>query len=105
MTVLCMSCVQIRLSELCADSVCFRTAGGVTCSACLVSRYGRVNYVLAQRLELLEEVKRLQGSLGVTGDMSYTCETAGYFFLYQVSILRGVDTLPDVFVPISSQFT
>ncbi|KAK7100268.1 RNA helicase aquarius-like [Littorina saxatilis] len=48
------------------------------------SRYGRVNYVLAQRLELLEEVKRLQDSLGVTGDMSYTCETAGYFFLYQV---------------------
>ncbi|XP_071117060.1 RNA helicase aquarius-like [Haliotis cracherodii] len=48
------------------------------------SRYGRVNYVLAQRLELLEEVARLQGSLGVTGDMSYTCETAGYFYLYQV---------------------
>ncbi|XP_041357905.1 RNA helicase aquarius-like [Gigantopelta aegis] len=48
------------------------------------SRYGRVNYVLAQRLELLQEVARLQSSLGVTGDMSYTCETAGYFFLYQV---------------------
>ena len=49
-------------------------------------RYGRVNYVLAQRLELLDEVKRLQSSLGVSGDMSYTCETAGYFFLYQVSV-------------------
>lgn len=48
------------------------------------SRYGRVNYVLAQRLELLEEVSRLQSSLGVTGDMSYTCETAGYFYMYQV---------------------
>ena len=47
-----------------------------------------MNYVLAQRLELLEEVKRLQGSLGVSGDMSYTCETAGYFFLYQVSVHR-----------------
>ncbi|GAB1286698.1 RNA helicase aquarius [Apodemus speciosus] len=48
------------------------------------SRYGRVNYVLARRIELLEEVKRLQKSLGVPGDASYTCETAGYFFLYQV---------------------
>lgn len=48
------------------------------------SRYGRVNYVLAQRLELLQEVERLQGSFGVTGDMSYTCETAGYFYLYHV---------------------
>ncbi|OWK09410.1 AQR [Cervus elaphus hippelaphus] len=47
------------------------------------SRYGRVNYVLARRIELLEEVKRLQKSLGVPGDASYTCETAGYFFLYQ----------------------
>ena len=48
------------------------------------SRYGRVNYVLGQRLELLEEVARLQSSLGVSGDVSYTCETAGHFFLYQV---------------------
>ena len=48
------------------------------------SRYGRVNYVLAQRLELLQEVSRLQESLDVKGDMSYTCETAGYFFIYQV---------------------
>jgi intron-binding protein aquarius len=50
-----------------------------------IGRYGRVNYVLARRIELLEEVKRLQKSLGVPGDASYTCETAGYFFLYQVS--------------------
>jgi len=49
-----------------------------------VCRYGRVNYVLAQRLELLQEVSRLQTSLGVAGDMSYTCETAGYFYIYQV---------------------
>ncbi|KAG0422808.1 hypothetical protein HPB47_001399 [Ixodes persulcatus] len=47
------------------------------------SRYGRVNYVLGKRLQLLEEVSRLQESLGVTGDVSYTCETAGYFYLYQ----------------------
>ncbi|RVE57414.1 hypothetical protein OJAV_G00216000 [Oryzias javanicus] len=48
------------------------------------SRYGRVNYVLARRLELLKEVGRLQESLGVPGDVSYTCETAGHFYLYQV---------------------
>ncbi|KAF5289862.1 hypothetical protein FQR65_LT01996 [Abscondita terminalis] len=48
------------------------------------SRYGRVNYVLAKRLDLLMEVQRLQESLEVKGDVAYTCETAGYFFLYQV---------------------
>uniref|UniRef100_A0A8C6UHK6 RNA helicase aquarius n=1 Tax=Neogobius melanostomus TaxID=47308 RepID=A0A8C6UHK6_9GOBI len=48
------------------------------------SRYGRVNYVLARRLELLTEVGRLQESLDVPGDVSYTCETAGHFYLYQV---------------------
>lgn len=48
------------------------------------SRYGRVNYVLAKRLELLQDVQRLQDSLGVQGDQAYTCETAGHFFLYQV---------------------
>ena len=46
-----------------------------------VSRYGRVNYVLAQRLELLTEVGRLQQSLDVPGDVAYTCETAGHFYL------------------------
>eukprot|EP00088_Acartia_fossae_P071181 TRINITY_DN971_c0_g1_i1.p1 TRINITY_DN971_c0_g1~~TRINITY_DN971_c0_g1_i1.p1 ORF type:complete len:1287 (+),score=326.77 TRINITY_DN971_c0_g1_i1:467-3862(+) len=48
------------------------------------SRYGRVNYVLAKRLELLEEVTRLQKSLGVKGDVAFTCETARFFYLYQV---------------------
>ena len=52
-------------------------------------RYGRVNYVLAQRLELLQEVSRLQESYGVPGDMSYTCETAGYFYIYQVCSVFG----------------
>ena len=66
-------------------------------------RYGRVNFILALRLELLGEVKRLQVSvlptpkggggvvtlyvqntLGVSGDVAYTCETAGHFYLYQV---------------------
>ncbi|XP_073783162.1 RNA helicase aquarius isoform X2 [Danio rerio] len=48
------------------------------------SRYGRVNYVLSRRLELLQEVARLQESLDVPGDVSYTCETAGHFYLYQI---------------------
>ncbi|XP_024936105.1 RNA helicase aquarius isoform X2 [Cephus cinctus] len=48
------------------------------------SRYGRVNYVLAKRLDLLMEVQRLQESLNVKGDVAYTCETAGHFFMYQV---------------------
>ena len=39
------------------------------------SRYGRVNYVLAKRLELLEEVSKLQKSLGVVGGVSYTYKT------------------------------
>lgn len=43
-----------------------------------------MNYVLAKRLDLLGEVQRLQESLDVKGDVAYTCETAGYFFLYQV---------------------
>ncbi|ELT95764.1 hypothetical protein CAPTEDRAFT_198998 [Capitella teleta] len=48
------------------------------------SRYGRVNYVLAQRLELLDEVSRLKESLGVPGDVEASCETAGHFYLYHV---------------------
>ncbi|XP_066993686.1 RNA helicase aquarius isoform X2 [Anabrus simplex] len=48
------------------------------------SRYGRVNYVLSKRLDLLTEVQRLQESLEVSGDVAYTCETAGHFFLYQI---------------------
>lgn len=48
------------------------------------SRYGRVNFVLAKRLDLLNEVQKLQESLEVAGDVAYTCETAGHFYLYQV---------------------
>ncbi|XP_008195128.2 RNA helicase aquarius [Tribolium castaneum] len=48
------------------------------------SRYGRVNYVLAKRLDLLVEVQKLQESLDVKGDVAYTCETAGHFYLYQI---------------------
>ncbi|KAJ8982916.1 hypothetical protein NQ317_004572 [Molorchus minor] len=48
------------------------------------SRYGRVNYVLAKRLDLLMQVEKLQRSIKVEGDMAYTCETAGHFYLYQI---------------------
>ena len=48
------------------------------------SRYGRVNYILKKRLELLEQVERLQKSLHVPGDLSYTCETAAHFYMYNV---------------------
>ena len=59
---------------------------------CVVFRYGRVNYVLAKRLELLDEVSRLQKSLGVQGDVAFTCETARYltaklFITYFLGIL------------------
>lgn len=43
-----------------------------------------MNYVLTKRIELLGEVSRLQESLKVSGDVGYTCETAGHFFLYHV---------------------
>lgn len=43
-----------------------------------------MNYVLAKRLDLLNEVQKLQESLEVEGDQAYTCETAGYFYLYQI---------------------
>lgn len=59
------------------------------------SRYGRVNYVLSQRLELLKKVKKLQDSLSVTGDVSYTCETAGHFYLYEI-IARWEKFLSDI---------
>ena len=52
------------------------------------TKWGRVNYTLARRLELLGEVERLAKSLGVEegegGGAGYTCETAEYFRLYQV---------------------
>ncbi|KAK7598066.1 hypothetical protein V9T40_006301 [Parthenolecanium corni] len=48
------------------------------------SRYGRVNYVLTKRLELLNQVKKLQHSLEIPGDDMHTCETAGHFFLYRI---------------------
>lgn len=49
-----------------------------------MSRYGRVDYVLVQRLALLEKVQRLASSLDLPGDAGSTCETAGFFYLYHI---------------------
>jgi len=46
------------------------------------SRYGRVNYVLSHRIELLRKVEKLRDSLGETGDVGYSCETAGQFYRF-----------------------
>lgn len=48
------------------------------------SRQGRVNAMLARRLELLAEVERLAKTLHLPEDVGYTCETAGYFWLLHV---------------------
>eukprot|EP00736_Rhodelphis_marinus_P000969 Rmarinus@m.28958 len=48
-------------------------------------KYGRVNDTLARRIELLGEVERLAKSMDVECDVGYSCETAGYFFLYHVA--------------------
>ncbi|KAG6449940.1 RNA helicase aquarius isoform X1 [Manduca sexta] len=48
------------------------------------SRYGRVNYVLAKRLELLELVGKLQRTLDAGGDAGATCELAHHFHVYHV---------------------
>lgn len=48
------------------------------------SKQGRVNWSLARRLQLLGQVQRLAASLGITGDVGYTCETAAYFQLEHV---------------------
>lgn len=48
------------------------------------SRVGRVNAMLARRLELLAEVARLARSLGVSSHAEFTCETAAHFWLLHV---------------------
>ena len=48
------------------------------------SRLGRVNWSLARRIELLGQVQRLANTLGVPGDVGYSCETAGYFYAEHV---------------------
>ncbi len=48
------------------------------------SRYGRVNFVLGKRLELLAEVERLQSSLNINAEIAYSCETSANFYLNHV---------------------
>ena len=48
------------------------------------SRFGRVNYMLARRMQLLSTVELIAKSIGMEADVGYTCETAGYFFIYHV---------------------
>lgn len=48
------------------------------------SKQGRVNWSLSRRAELLTQVQRLAVSLGVPGDVGYTCETAQFFRLEHV---------------------
>ncbi|KAI6217229.1 hypothetical protein M3Y99_01779400 [Aphelenchoides fujianensis] len=49
------------------------------------SRYGRVNYVLKERLDLLKLVTKLKHVMKAVGDVDATCETAGYFFRYTIT--------------------
>ena len=48
------------------------------------SKQGRVNWSLARRGQLLQQIQFLASSLGVAGDVGYTCETAEYFFLEHI---------------------
>ncbi|CAK0785152.1 hypothetical protein CVIRNUC_008358 [Coccomyxa viridis] len=48
------------------------------------SRVGRVNAMLARRLELLAEVEKMAKQFNVAEDVSYTCETAAHFWLLHV---------------------
>lgn len=50
------------------------------------SKFGRVNFTLERRKELLAEVQRLADSLAIdSGDVGYTCEAAAFFHLYHVT--------------------
>ncbi|KAI9094430.1 hypothetical protein DFS34DRAFT_249440 [Phlyctochytrium arcticum] len=47
-------------------------------------KYGRVAAFLEKRVILLAEVDRLAASLEIPGAHGYTCETAGYFYMYHI---------------------
>ncbi len=62
------------------------------------SKFGRVNYMLERRLNLLGEVSRLGQSMGLGDDVGYTCETAGLFYTQHVlhawqALMKKVDEL------------
>ncbi|CAD7945428.1 unnamed protein product [Amoebophrya sp. A120] len=49
------------------------------------SKYGRIDFMLSRRMELLDLVGKLARSLGLDADhTSYSCETAKFFFLQHV---------------------
>lgn len=48
------------------------------------SKAGRVTLALERRIHCLKEVDRLGQSIGIVGDVGYTCETAEYFNLQHV---------------------
>jgi intron-binding protein aquarius len=48
------------------------------------SKFGRVNFMLARRMELLGRVNELALSLGMDDSSAYNCEAAGHFYLFQV---------------------
>jgi intron-binding protein aquarius len=48
------------------------------------SKFGRVNYILQRRLDLLAVVADLAQSLSIPTDVAYTCETAEYFYKLQI---------------------
>jgi len=48
------------------------------------SKWGRVQFMLGKRLELLQEVGRLAASLNIPAEVDYSCETAQHFFLFNV---------------------
>jgi hypothetical protein len=48
------------------------------------SKFGRVQDMLYRRASLLEEVKQLALSMGMSDDVAYTCETAGHFWKYHI---------------------
>jgi len=49
------------------------------------SKFGRVNYMLTRRLELLQEVDRLGKSLKILEDVAYGCETAEQFYMAHIA--------------------
>jgi intron-binding protein aquarius len=48
------------------------------------SRFGRVNYMLGKRLQLLEEVGKLSQSLELNQDVNFSCESAANFNTFHV---------------------
>jgi intron-binding protein aquarius len=48
------------------------------------SKLGRINWTLLRRKQLLDIVQHLAVSIGITGDIGYSCETADYFYAEHV---------------------